>query len=124
MGRLALSLAAIVMAGLLTTEAHAQAAGKWVTLAPFPEPGEEVQGAAARGKLYVFQGIKPVWRPMGVVYDYDPATNTWTKKKPMPRPSHHTAVTELNGKIYLFGGFVLPESGPASWVPIDNVCLF
>jgi N-acetylneuraminic acid mutarotase len=120
MKRLALSLAAIVMAGLLTAEAHAQAAGKWVALAPFPEPGEEVQGAAAHGKLYVFQGIKPVWRPMGLVFEYDPATNSWTKKKPMPRPSHHTAVTEMNGKIYLFGGFVLPESGPPSWVPIEN----
>ncbi len=97
------------------------AEGKWVTLAPFPEPGEEVVGAAAGGKLYVFLGIKPIWRPMGLVYEYDPGTNAWTKKKPMPRPSHHTAIAEMNGKIYLFGGFLLPESGPPAWVPIADV---
>jgi N-acetylneuraminic acid mutarotase len=94
--------------------------GKWLSLAPFPEPAEEVWGAAAGGKLYVFQGLKPVWQPVGMVYEYDPATDAWTKRKPMPRPSHHTALVELNGKVYFFGGFVLPESGPPSWVPIDN----
>jgi len=96
------------------------AGGKWVKLAPFPEPGEEVQGAAAGGKVYVFQGIQPVWRPMGLVYEYDPGADKWTKKKDMPHPSHHTAVTEMGGKIYLFGGFTLPESGPPAWIPIDN----
>ena len=117
---LRVSLAVLMMIGLLTVDAHAQAAGKWIKLAPFPEANEELQGTAAGGKLYVFQGIKPVWVPMGIVYEYDPATDRWVKKKPMPRPSHHTAVAELNGKIYLFGGFVLPESGPPAWVPIDN----
>src|SRR5256885_3364032 len=38
----------------------------------------------------------------------------------MPLPSHHVAFTEYKGKIYAFGGFVLPQSGPAAWVPIDN----
>src|SRR5438034_10675005 len=28
--------------------------------------------------------------------------------------------SEYKGKIYAFGGFVLPQSGPAAWVPIDN----
>ena len=57
---------------------------------------------------------------MGLVYEYDPATDTWTKKKPMPLASHHVAFTEYRGKIYAFGGFVLPQSGPSAWVPIDN----
>jgi N-acetylneuraminic acid mutarotase len=96
------------------------AEGKWVTLAPFPEPGEELAGATAGGKLYVFQGLRPVWIPKGLVYEYDQGTNTWTKKKPMPHPSHHTAVAEMNGKLYFFGGFVLPASGPPAWVPIDD----
>ncbi len=38
----------------------------------------------------------------------------------MALPSHHVAVTELNGKIYVMGGFILPQSGPPAWVPIDN----
>src|SRR5438034_8671062 len=28
--------------------------------------------------------------------------------------------SEYKGKIYAFGGFVLPQSGPPAWVPIDN----
>src|SRR6266404_3143769 len=101
-----------------TPAAHAQA--KWVRLAPFPEPAEEILGAAAGGKMYVFAGLAPVWKPMGMVYEYDPASNQWTKKKPMALPSHHVAFTEYHGKIYAFGGFVYPTSGPAAWVPINN----
>ena len=96
------------------------AQGKWVKLAPFPEPAEELLGASANGKLYVFCGLAPGWKPIGMVYEYDPATNQWAKKKPMPLASHHVSFTEHKGKIYAFGGFVLPQSGPPAWVPIDN----
>jgi N-acetylneuraminic acid mutarotase len=91
-----------------------------VNVAPFPEPKEELLGAAAGGKLYVFAGLIPLWRPAGLVYEYDPRTNQWTKKKPMALPSHHVALASYNDKIYAFGGFVYPASGPAAWVPIDN----
>src|SRR3954464_3552557 len=94
--------------------------GKWVKLAPFPEPAEELIGASANGKLYVFCGLAPGWKPMAMVYEYDPATDKWTKKKAMALPSHHVSFTEHKGKIYAFGGFVLPQSGPPAWVPIDN----
>jgi len=93
---------------------------KWEKLAPFPEPAEEILGAAAGGKMYVFAGFIPFWKPKGLVYEYDPASNQWTKKKPMALPSHHVAFTEYHGKIYAFGGFVYPTSGPAAWVPINN----
>jgi N-acetylneuraminic acid mutarotase len=55
-----------------------------------------------------------------MVYEYDPAADKWTKKKPMALASHHVSFTEHKGKIYAFGGFVLPQSGPPAWVPIDN----
>src|SRR5712692_4432586 len=97
---------------------HAQ--GKWTKLAPFPDPSEELLGAAAGGKMYVFCGLAPGWVPKALVYEYDPATDKWAKKKPMALPSHHVAFTEYRGKIYVFGGFVLPQSGPAAWVPINN----
>ncbi len=112
---LALAMTACVLAPRV---ANAQA--KWEKLAPFPEPAEEILGAAANGKMYVFAGLIPVWHPKGLVYEYDPATNQWTKKKPMALPSHHVAFTEYHGKIYAFGGFVYPPSGPPAWVPIDN----
>jgi len=114
------SLAVLMMVGLPTADAHAQVAGKWMKLAPFPEAGEEIYGMAAGGKLYVFGGLAPGWKPRALAYEYDPATDKWTKKKPMAFPSHHVALAELNGKIYVFGGFVLPSAGPPAWVPIDN----
>src|SRR5580692_9341707 len=108
----------VIGLALATTFAHAQ--GKWMKQAPFPQPAEEISGVAAGGKMYVFAGLAPVWKPVGMVYEYDPATNNWTKKKPMALPSHHVAFTEYHGKIYAFGGFVYPTSGPAAWVPINN----
>lgn len=110
-------LAAFVAVLLCSPPAHAQ---KWVTLAPFPEAAEEVYGVAAGGKMYVFGGLGPGWTPVGMVYEYDPGSNTWTKKKPMPVPTHHTALAEANGKIYVMGGFVLPKSGCPAWQPVDN----
>jgi len=107
-----------ILMGFLASPVFAQ--GKWIRLAPFPEPAEELLGASAGGKLYVFCGLAPGWKPIGMVYEYDPATDKWTKKKPMPLASHHVSFTVYRDKIYAFGGFVLPQSGPPAWVPIDN----
>src|SRR5690349_20110895 len=118
-GRLHVIWLAVLMISAIPT---AFAQGKWVQLAPFPEPNEEILGVVAGGKLYVFAGLvsAPIWTPIGLVYEYDPATDHWTKKKPMALPAHHVALTEYHGKIYAFGGFVAPQSGPAAWVPINN----
>jgi N-acetylneuraminic acid mutarotase len=96
------------------------AAQPWVTLAPFPDPSEELLGATANGKLYVFAGLAPGWKPKSLVFEYDPASNAWSKKKPMALPSHHIAFATLGDKIYAFGGFKYPDSGPPGWQPIDN----
>jgi len=110
-------VAASVLVLALVPAAHAQ---KWVQLAPFPEASEEIYGIASGGKLYVFGGLGTGWKPKGLVYEYDPASDQWTKKKPMPLPSHHVALAESNGKIYVMGGFVLPKAGPPAWEPINN----
>ncbi len=94
--------------------------GRWISLAPFPEPFEELEGAAANGKLYASQGLLPGFKPGGVMYEYDPAANAWTQKKSMPHPVHHAAVAGLNEKIYVFGGFELPRSGPPGWVAVND----
>jgi N-acetylneuraminic acid mutarotase len=111
---------AVAMLSFSASAPSAFAQAKWEKLAPFPEPAEEILGAAAGGKMYVFAGLIPFWKPKGLVYEYDPATDRWTKKKPMALPSHHVAFTEFHGKIYAFGGFVYPTTGPAAWTPIDN----
>src|SRR5262247_1843730 len=114
------NLAVLAILGLHATNACAQG-GKWIKLAPFPEPAEELYGIAAGGRMYVFGGLAPGWKPRALVFEYDPSANKWNQKKPMALPSHHVGLAELNGKIYAFGGFVLPQSGPPAWVPIDNV---
>src|SRR5262249_13454743 len=38
-------------------------------------------GAPAGGKVYVFAGLAPGWKPKAMVYEYDPASNQWTKKR-------------------------------------------
>lgn len=108
------------MVALFFTVSLAYGQGKWSKAATFPQPAEEISGAAAGGKMYVFAGLAPGWKPIGMVYEYDPSTDLWTKKKPMALASHHVAFTEHRGKIYAFGGFVPPESGPPGWVPINN----
>lgn len=110
-------VAALLAAWFLVPTAYAQ---KWSTLAPFPEPAEEVWGASAGGKLYVFGGLAPGWKPKALVYEYNPGNDAWTKKKSMPLASHHVAAAELNGKIYMFGGFKYPDAGKPGWQPIDN----
>jgi N-acetylneuraminic acid mutarotase len=96
------------------------AANPWFQGAPFPEASEEVLGATAGGKLYVFAGLAPVWKPKAMVYEYDPASNQWAKKRPMRLPSHHVAFATLNNKIYAFGGFTYPDSGAPAWNPVNN----
>ncbi len=120
---LRLGAVALLAASFLVSAAHAQ---KWARLAPFPEPSEEIWGASAGGKLYVFGGVAPGWKPKNMVYEYDPDNDTWTKKKNMPLGSHHVAAVELNGKIYMMGGFKYPDapkpdgSPSPGWQPIDN----
>ena len=79
--------------------------GHWSKAAPFPQPEEELYGVAANGKMYVFGGYG-AGKPVGMLWEYDPATDKWTKKQTVPRPVHHSALAEYHGKIYMFGGFV------------------
>src|SRR5947208_2145289 len=96
--------ASLSIALLLAATAHAQ--GKWVKLASFPEPAEELLGAVANGKMYVFCGLGPGWMSVGTVEEYDPGTNTWRTRASMPTPRNHATAGVLNGKIYVIGGRV------------------
>ena len=112
--RLALALLAAPLGAALAQ------APTWATAAPIPQGAEEVYGIASGGKLYVFGGLAPGWKAMGMVMEYDPAANTWTRKKDMPAYQHHVALAEHNGKIYMFGGYRLPDAGRPTWIPMNS----
>ena len=116
--RLALATAlalSVLLGAALPDAAHAQ---KWSSAAPIPVGAEEVYGIAAGGKLYVFGGLAPGWKPMGMVFEYDPAGDRWTRKRDKPAFLHHVALATVNGKIYMFGGFELPAKGAPAWAPL------
>jgi N-acetylneuraminic acid mutarotase len=105
---------------------NAQGQGRWVRLAPVPEPNEERQSVVANGKLYLFGG-NPVAAgegvpgpPPGQVWEYDPAADRWTKKKPMALAAHHMAIAESGGKIYVVGGATQRAARGPNQIPINN----
>lgn len=116
-------IAAIAAVTLLSgSTVTTQSQGKWLKLAAFPEPSQEIAGTATNGKVYVFGGLVVASNepPKGIVWEYDEASDKWTKKKKMPLPAHHIAVASYNGKIYLFGGGSQPDPNGLNWVPINN----
>jgi N-acetylneuraminic acid mutarotase len=94
---------------------------RWVKVAPFPEPEEELYGAAANGKMYVLGGFGVGGQAVGMTWEYDPATDKWTKKKNFPVPVHHQAQTGYRGKVYVFGGCLKSITGGDS---VDNAWEF
>lgn len=124
----AIAAAAILL--LANSPARAQAGGltgpppspgKWGRAALLPEKSEEFTFGDVNGKIYLFGGL-PVGNkpPLGLVQEYDPATNTWNKKKNMPLATHHAAIAAYNGKLYLFGGQAQLEPGGPTQIPLDK----
>ncbi len=128
--RVLAALAAAAMLLVANAPARAQAGGqtgpppspgKWGRMAPLPEKSEEFTFGDVNGKIYLFGGLpvngKP---PLGLVQEYDPATNTWAKKKNMPLATHHAAIAAYDGKLYLFGGQAQLEPGGPTQIPLNN----
>jgi N-acetylneuraminic acid mutarotase len=100
--------------------------GHWSKAAAFPEPEEELYGIAVAGKMYVLGGFGD-GKPVGMNWQYDPATDKWTKIKDMPLPVHHESLAEYHGKLYMFGGYILntdPKVPGGGWEPVDNSWVF
>src|SRR6266404_2252744 len=85
--RVLLRVTLIGLLGSLSIAPNAFAQGKWERKAAFPDPSEEVLGMAAGGKMYVFAGLAPVWKPKALVFEYDPAADKWSERKKMALPS-------------------------------------
>ena len=100
------SLVLIAMMGvlMLVAPAAAQASGKWIKGAPFPESSEELVGGSIGGKFYVFGGLGPGWIPQGPVCEYDPGTNNWSELPMMPMPRHGLAGAVVDDRLHLASG--------------------
>src|ERR1017187_7317787 len=83
--------------------------GHWSKAAPFPQPEEELYGVAANGKMYVFGGFG-AGKPVGMLWEYDPAADSWKALAPMPGKRGSTVAAEVGGQIYVIGG-AIPEPG-------------
>ncbi len=84
--------------------------GAWISLAPMPDPRQEVGVAELNGKIYVVGGLPRTNR----VQQYDPATSSWKSVAPLPIDGgvDHTAAASVGGKLYVMGGNT--SSGPTS----------
>src|SRR5262249_55756761 len=96
------------------------AANPWFQGAPFPDASEEVLGATAGGKVYVFAGLAPGWKPKAMVYEYDPAANQGTQNGPVRVAPPPLAFATLHNKNPAFGGFTPPGPGPPGWNAVNN----
>ena len=85
-GFIAVTLAVIACLVFGTATQAQMPTSPWKRGAPFPEPEEELDGAAANGKMYVMGGYGEAGKPVGMVWEYDPANDKWTKKKDMALP--------------------------------------
>jgi len=67
------------------------------------------------GKIYIVGGLghriedaadhRKIWRLLGSLEVYDPATDTWTEKAHLQQPRQlHAAAFGPDGKLYVFGG--------------------
>jgi N-acetylneuraminic acid mutarotase len=128
--RMYVVLAAVLLALVWNPAARAQARdqqgpapapGRWGRLAPLPKTSEEFSFGDVNGKIYLFGGLPSATHgPLGLVQEYDTATNTWTEKKNMPLATHHAAVAAFNGKLYVFGGQAVVQPGGSPQMPIAN----
>jgi N-acetylneuraminic acid mutarotase len=96
--------------------------GRWVRLAPYPQPTQEIGGAVANGKLYILggYGANAPGGLAGWFNEYDPATDKWTKRPDIPMPVHHQAMVGYNGKVYVFGGGIRLTPGGENWFPTNR----
>ena len=116
----------IAMMGLLMlgSAVGAQAPGKWIKGAPFPEPSEELVGGSVGGKFYVFGGLGPGWIPQGLVYEYDPATNSWSELPMMPMPRHGLAGAVVGNRLHLASGDIQSAGITGMHVVTDSHDIF
>jgi N-acetylneuraminic acid mutarotase len=91
-------------------EFQAEPPARWSMSPQFPEPEEELYGVPANGKMHVTGGYGIYGDPIGMLWEYDPATDAWKALALMPGKRGSPVAVEVGGLISVIGGAV-PEPG-------------
>jgi len=120
----AIAVAALLAPAIAVTVANAQTP-VWHAAQPIPQGANEVIGTALDDAVFVYGGqIDGTNVPQGLFFMFRPSTGSWTRLPSNPVPVHHAALVAVGQRVYLIGGFILPSSGRASWMPVRNVWSF
>jgi N-acetylneuraminic acid mutarotase len=88
-----------------------------MSFSPAPDPRQEIQPAAAGGRIYLVGGLRGSSfddvEVLSSVDVYHPATDVWTAAPPLPDRRHHVAVASANGRLYACGGMTGEQ--PSEW---------
>jgi N-acetylneuraminic acid mutarotase len=104
------------LAVVACTAATISTAGSWSTVAPLPEPLQEISAATLKGRIYVVGGINTKNEATKVVYRYAPASDRWERLRDLPDYRHHMPLVVLNDTLYAIGGYSPPNFTPVSSV--------
>lgn len=114
--------------GAAALPAAANAASRWIPLAPVPWPIQEVYGTAWRGKAVIAGGLATdpaaprVLLPSDRVGVYDPAADKWQEAPKLPYARHHPSVAAALDRVYVIGGYRQTPQG--DWNSVTDVMVF
>jgi len=101
----------VLVTAIVLSSAESARAATWTQKADMPTPRWGHSAAVVNGKIYVIGGLTSETgflngKPISVVEEYDPATDTWTRKADMPQPRGYLYGSHpvVDGKIYITGG--------------------
>lgn len=105
--------------------------GRFISLAPMPEPREQFGCEALGNDIYVTAG-GTVAAYNSHTFAYSITNNTWTQKADYPLAAESIGLRAVGGKLYGFGGFKSPEHtnyhqvfeydpGTDAWAPKANM---
>ena len=103
-----------------TNDMYDPATNTWAARSPMPTARNHMFSGAVNGKIYAIGGrigspFITVATNVGVVEEYDPATDQWgPPKRPMPTPRSGGGWGSYGGRIYVAGGEAqTPQMTPA-----------
>jgi N-acetylneuraminic acid mutarotase len=82
---------------------YQEAEGRWIAVAPLPQPRAALAAAALDGLVYAVGGSGPSGSvATHTVYDHE--MDSWRPLAPLPTARNHLAAVALDGFLYVSGG--------------------